>query len=77
MIFWNGNKSFKLMTLVALFATLPMALAHGACNNPANWLQPPTTGVKVFVGDERELPFGFATRFTGALREFKIGRAHV
>ena len=45
--------------------------AYGACNNPANWLQPPTTGVKVFVGDERELPFGFATRFTGALREFK------
>ena len=45
--------------------------AYGACNNSANWLQPPTTGVKVFVGDERELPFGFATRFTGALREFK------
>ena len=41
--------------IAALTLTFASTLALGACNNPKNWLESPTEGVKYFVGYEPDM----------------------
>jgi hypothetical protein len=65
----------KRTTLIALVALSWAGTVTAACNNPKNWLESPSEGVKTFVGYKQELPYGFATELSGRLPEWQ-GPSH-